>query len=170
MFDRPAGVDGARLLAGWKAVPGVVDVVVAEGEVMVVFEVGKEPSRNPSFDPELLSKGSGRTVVVRVRYDGEDLKEFGPDLIEKHASGLYTVSLIGFLPGFAYLTGLDPALVRPRRATPRTRVPANAVAIAGPYTGVYPFASPGGWHLIGTALDFVPFELALGDRVRFVPA
>jgi len=78
------------------------------------------------------------------------------------------------LPGFAYLRALDPRLVLPRRATPRPRVPALSVAIAGPYTGLYPFASPGGWHLLGTAVGFAPFDahtgaaMSLGDRVRFV--
>jgi KipI family sensor histidine kinase inhibitor len=78
------------------------------------------------------------------------------------------------MPGFAYLRGLDPRLVIPRRATPRPRVPAGAVAIGGPYTGVYPLASPGGWHLLGTAIGAALFDvrsgatLALGDRVTFV--
>ena len=86
----------------------------------------------------------------------------------------YVVAAIGFLPGFAYLRGLDARLVVPRRAAPRTRVEALSVAIAGPYAGVYPFESPGGWNLLGTAVGFSPFDaragavLALGDRVRFV--
>ena len=96
-------------------------------------------------------------------------------MVALHAASTYVVATIGFLPGFAYLRGLDAHLVLPRRSSPRARVPALAVGIAGPYAGVYPFASPGGWHLLGTAVGFTPFDarrgatLALGDRVRFVP-
>ena len=86
------------------------------------------------------------------------------------------VELIGFLPGFAYLGPLDPRLTIGRRETPRPRVPAGSVAIAGGYTGVYPAASPGGWHLLGRALDVSLFDplrdppalLRPGDHVRFV--
>jgi len=85
------------------------------------------------------------------------------------------VEVLGFLPGFAYLGELDPALQRPRRATPRKRVPAFSVGIAGRYTGVYPSASPGGWHLLGTAGGVKLFDpssdppvlLQPGNRVRF---
>jgi KipI family sensor histidine kinase inhibitor len=80
--------------------------------------------------------------------------------------------MLGFRPGFAYLTGLDPALVVPRRATPRPRVPAGALAIADVYTAVYPSESPGGWHLIGHVAEpmftAAGARLSLGDRVRFV--
>jgi KipI family sensor histidine kinase inhibitor len=96
------------------------------------------------------------------------------EVVAAHSAPTYVVVTLGFQPGFAYLRGIDPRLVLPRRATPRPRVPALSVAIAGPYAGVYPFESPGGWHLLGTAIDFVPFDpehgaaLAVGDRVRFV--
>ena len=70
-------------------------------------------------------------------------------VIALHAAGSYVVAFIGFLPGFAYLDGLDGRLHLPRRAQPRTRVPAGSVAIAGAQSGVYPFDSPGGWHVIG---------------------
>lgn len=95
-------------------------------------------------------------------------------MVALHTGAVYEVAFVGFLPGFAYLRGLDPRLVLPRRAAPRTRVPALSVAVAGPYAGVYPFAAPGGWHLLGTAVDFAPFDavtgaaMAAGDRVRFV--
>ena len=97
------------------------------------------------------------------------------EIVRAHAEATYEVAVVGFLPGFAYLRGLDPRLVVPRRATPRPRVPALSVAIAGPYTGIYPFASPGGWSLLGTVVGFVPFDgasgarLRLGDGVRFEP-
>ncbi|MCC6459753.1 MAG: 5-oxoprolinase subunit PxpB [Saprospiraceae bacterium] len=125
-------------------------------------------------------------VEIPVRYGGA----LGPDLravarhaglteaelIELHSGQAYTVYLIGFLPGFPYLGFLPEALVLPRRATPRTRVPAGSVAIAGRQTGIYPQASPGGWHLLGHTefrlfdpLRPAPALLQPGQRVTFVP-
>lgn len=127
----------------------------------------------------------GRLVHIPVCYGGQ----FGPDLdsvatlasltasdvIALHAMREYHVDLLGFLPGFAYLGGLDPRIAVPRLATPRDRVPAGSVGIAGVQTGVYPLESPGGWQLIGrspiTLFDpsrTPPTLLAPGDRVRFV--
>lgn len=127
-----------------------------------------------------------RQLEIPVRYGGEE----GPDLeavaahcgltaaevIERHAAGDYVVDFLGFAPGFAYLSGLDPRLATPRLETPRRRVPAGSVGIGGRQTGVYPFATAGGWRLIGrTALTlFDPQRepmslLEIGDRVRFVP-
>ena len=98
------------------------------------------------------------------------------DVIRIHSSGDYLVYMVGFMPGFAYLGGLAPALVTPRRSTPRTAVPAGTVGIGGQQTGVYPLVSPGGWNLIGrTPLRIFdvgrenPSLLEAGDRVRFVP-
>jgi 5-oxoprolinase (ATP-hydrolysing) subunit B len=120
-------------------------------------------------------------VVLRVRYDGPDL-EFAAEytglpvdeVIARHLAGSYTVAFCGFAPGFAYLSGLDPALHLPRRETPRTHVPAGAVGIAGEYTAAYPRASPGGWHLLGSTdaplWDLSrpqPALLEPGTRVRF---
>jgi KipI family sensor histidine kinase inhibitor len=93
-----------------------------------------------------------------------------------HAAAEFCVAFCGFAPGFGYLTGLPARYDVPRRATPRTAVPAGSVALAGPYTGVYPRSSPGGWQLIGTT-DAVLWDharvpaalLAPGTRVRFVP-
>lgn len=128
---------------------------------------------------------SAREVELRVRYGGED----GPDLaavasavgrteedvISLHAGATYVVGAVGFSPGFPYLLGLPEALHLPRRATPRPRVPPGSVAIAAGQAGVYPQATPGGWHLIGRtdAVLFAhdrtpPALLAVGDRVRFV--
>ncbi|MDQ6892391.1 MAG: 5-oxoprolinase/urea amidolyase family protein [Acidobacteriota bacterium] len=91
-----------------------------------------------------------------------------------HASATYRVAFLGFAPGFAYTTGLPAALRFPRRSTPRTRVPAGALAVAGPYTGIYPNAGPGGWNLIGSAAVRLfnprrqpPATLMPGDRVVF---
>ena len=97
-------------------------------------------------------------------------------MIRHHSEPDYLVYLLGFAPGFAYLGDLHPALVLPRRASPRTRVPAGSVAIAGGQTGVYPLTTPGGWHLLGsTSVSmFDPARepaalLKAGDRVCFEP-
>lgn len=97
-------------------------------------------------------------------------------VITRHAASEYTVAMLGFAPGFPYLLGLDPALRVPRRANPRTRVPAGSIAIGGAQTGIYPRELPGGWNLIGrTPLALFdparerPCLLAPGDHVRFHP-
>jgi len=127
-----------------------------------------------------------RQVEIPVCYGGEH----GPDLIDVsqirgmtlaqvialHSSATYIVYFLGFVPGFAYLGGLPEALVTPRLATPRRRVPPGSVGIAGRQTGVYPVATPGGWRLLGrTPVSmFLPDQegfslLSIGDRVRFTP-
>ena len=127
-----------------------------------------------------------RQVEIPVCYGGE----YGPDLndvaamhgmtpeqaIELHASKNYLVYFLGFVPGFAYLGELPEALATPRLATPRRRVPRGSVGIAGNQTGVYPFATPGGWRLLGrTPISMFRSDrdglslLSIGDRVRFVP-
>ncbi|WP_329067987.1 5-oxoprolinase subunit B family protein [Amycolatopsis sp. NBC_01480] len=127
------------------------------------------------------SAGSSAVVTLPVRYDGADLDAVAAassltaaEVVRLHSSATYVAAFCGFAPGFAYLTGLDPALCLPRRSTPRTRVPAGAVAIAGEYTAVYPHPSPGGWHLLGRTDARVwdveraqPNLLEPGTRVRF---
>lgn len=125
--------------------------------------------------------GTAREFTIPVTYDGADLAEVADraglhadDVVARHSGRWYDVYLVGFTPGWAYLGELDASLVLPRRASPRQRVPRGAVAIAGRQTGVYPFAVPGGWHLIGRT-DTVMFDtshgalLRVGDRVRFEP-
>ncbi|MEV3969321.1 allophanate hydrolase subunit 1 [Streptomyces sp. NPDC050698] len=122
-------------------------------------------------------------VEIPVRYDGPDLADVAahwgvpvPEVARVHAAAEFRVAFCGFAPGFGYLTGLPPRYDVPRRATPRTAVPAGSVALAGPYTGVYPRSSPGGWQLIGST-DAVLWDharvpaalLSPGTRVRFVP-
>jgi KipI family sensor histidine kinase inhibitor len=121
-------------------------------------------------------------VEVPVTYDGEDLAEVGEltglgerGVVEAHTAQEWTVAFCGFSPGFGYLVGTDDRLHVPRRSTPRTRVPAGAVALAGEFAGVYPRESPGGWQLIGHTglrawdIDRDPPALLLpGVRVRFV--
>ncbi|QJD87543.1 5-oxoprolinase subunit PxpB [Cohnella herbarum] len=126
-----------------------------------------------------------RQVVIPVVYGGE----YGPDLSEcarrsgvseaqfakLHSEASYTVAMMGFAPGFPYLSGLPGTLAQPRHDTPRLKVSAGAVGIAGNQTGVYPVTSPGGWQIIGrTDVPLYrpnaeePFLLAQGDRVKFV--
>ncbi|WP_306956180.1 allophanate hydrolase subunit 1 [Streptomyces sp. B4I13] len=122
-------------------------------------------------------------VEIPTRYDGPDLAEVAAhwgvtarEAARIHAAAEFRVAFCGFAPGFGYLTGLPARYEVPRRATPRTAVPAGSVALAGPYTGVYPRASPGGWQLIG-ATEAVLWDhtrvpaalLSPGTRVRFVP-
>jgi KipI family sensor histidine kinase inhibitor len=135
---------------------------------------------------ETATLPEARHVEIPVCYGGE----FGPDLdevarihgltpaqaIELHAAADYLVYFLGFVPGFAYLSGLPEKLVTPRLATPRRTVPAGSVGIAGNQTGVYPLATPGGWRLLGRTpiamlrsdRDDLTF-LSMGDRVRFTP-
>src|SRR5262249_44702012 len=98
------------------------------------------------------------------------------DAIKIHSSASYGVSFLGFTPGFPYLTGLPEILATPRLSTPRKRVPAGSVAIGGAQAGIYPFATPGGWRIVGrTPLVLFDLErelpalLSPGDLVRFVP-
>lgn len=128
----------------------------------------------------------GRTIKIPVCYGGA----FGPDLdevahyhglppeevIERHTNHTYTVAFLGFSPGFPFLLGLDPAIATPRKSTPRTRVPAGSVGIAGQQTGIYPVESPGGWQIIGrTPLSLFfpekeqPTLIRPGDRIIFQP-
>ncbi len=176
------------LARGARAWPHVREAVAGDGNLTVAFErdaIDYEAVRdrlarawaNVHDDVE-----SARTIEIPVCYDGEDLRAVASarglsedEVIALHAGGDYVVAFVGFLPGFAYLDGLDARLHVPRRAQPRMRVPAGSVAIAGAQSGVYPFDSPGGWHIIGrTELsmfdpDRVPAALLHpGDAVRFV--
>lgn len=129
--------------------------------------------------------GEGRLVEIPVVYGGDA----GPDMayvcektglspeevVRRHTAPSYVVYMIGFLPGFPYLGGLDPRLATPRLATPRLKIPAGSVGIGGQQTGIYTLESPGGWAIIGrtplTMFDPTreePCLLLAGDRVRFV--
>jgi KipI family sensor histidine kinase inhibitor len=170
------------LLDRLRAWPGVVDVVVAREDVAVCFAA--EPRVGAGAIADLAGLGGdeapARTIEIAAVYDGPDLADVAratglgeAEVARLHGTATYEVEAMGFAPGFAYLTGLDPRLHVSRRATPRTRVPAGTIAMAGGYTGVYPFDSPGGWHLIGRVVGVRMFDesgalLRLGDRVRFV--
>ncbi len=118
---------------------------------------------------------------IPVRYDGVDLEAVAistglsvEEVVARHSGRIYTVDLLGFVPGFAYLSELDTALQLPRRAQPRPRVAAGSVAIAAAQTAVYPLDTPGGWHIIGRTQTVMfdptrdpPALLAPGNTVRF---
>ena len=165
--------------------PGQRELVAAARTVLVVLD--RPPAatddavlRNLSLDPA-AGPADAREVELAVVFDGPDLAEVA-DLTGRSATAVvealtsteFTAAFVGFAPGFAYLTGLPPELHVPRRPTPRTRVPAGAVGLAGPFAGAYPRASPGGWQLVGRT-DAVLFDvdrsppalLVPGARVRF---
>lgn len=140
-------------------------------------EPGPAPVADPVADP------MAAPLTIPVVYDGQDLADVAelaglsvPELVAAHAARAWTVAFTGFAPGFGYLVGGDSRLRVPRLATPRTRVPAGAVALAGPYCGVYPRPTPGGWRLIGRTDLAVwdvgsdpPALLRPGRLVRFEP-
>jgi KipI family sensor histidine kinase inhibitor len=166
--------------------PPVAEIV--PGARTVLLDGVRDPDalarRVAGWEIPPITADDGDAVDLPVRYDGPDLADVAarwgvaPDEVGAlHASYTYRVAFCGFAPGFGYLTGLPPERHVPRRATPRTRVPAGAVALAGPYSAVYPRATPGGWQLIGTMPDPGPLWdpareraalLTPGTRVRFV--
>ena len=165
--------------------PGQVDLVPAAGTVLVVLDRAPTESdvaalRRLPVDPR--TEGEPAPLVeVPVVFDGPDLTEVAqltgrpvPELVRSLTGVELTVAFGGFAPGFAYLTGLPEELQVPRRATPRTRVPAGSVGLAGPYAGAYPRESPGGWQLVGRTGAVLfdvdrdpPALLVPGARVRF---
>lgn len=173
-------------------ITGLVEIVPAYATVTVFFEGDAEEIRRQLValchperrsHPERSEGAEPHLHTIPVKYSGPDLAYVATQtgltteqIIERHSGREYLVYLLGFVPGFGYLGDLDPSLVLPRRAAPRTRVTAGSVAIAGAQTAVYPLATPGGWHLIGTTTTamFDPARepaalLKAGDRVRFEP-
>ena len=165
------------------AIQDVVDIVPAAATVLVRF-AGPASAARPTLEAlEPLPRGARDTtdVEIDVLYDGPDLAAVAEmtgltasEVVARHVAPTYDVAFCGFAPGFAYLRGVDPALVVPRHDSPRTRVPAGSVALAAGYTGVYPRSTPGGWQLIGRTdaplldpLRDPPALLAPGTRVRF---
>ena len=173
--------------------PGIRELVPTYCTVMVhydpaVWSFGALSQRLTALADGLAVAGAGESdlVEIPVLYGGEA----GPDLefvaghngltpeevIRRHAEPAYLVYMLGFTPGFPYLGGMDESIAAPRLKTPRVRIPAGSVGIAGSQTGVYPIDSPGGWQLIGrTPLRLFEmdgenkFLLKAGQRVRFVP-
>jgi len=177
-----------------RAIPGIVELVPSYRALMILFDpiaIEDEALRRLVLDTAAGTRPDGverRTITLPVAYGGA----YGPDLetvarhaglptdevIGRHAGTLYDVFFLGFTPGFPFLGGLEAALATPRRATPRLRVAAGSVGIAGSQTGVYPVSSPGGWNIIGRTpvalfdpkrgLDAAVL-LRPGDHIRFQP-
>ena len=176
---------------GRLAVLGVRDVVPTYNAVTVHFDplatdrmalselLGQLAATPPSEDI------ASRTIEIPVSYGGDS----GPDLaavaafakcsaadvVQIHAQTVYRVYMLGFLPGFAYMGTVDARIAMPRLDTPRMRIAAGSIGIAGSQTGIYPCDTPGGWRIIGrTAVKVFdgsrpePFLLKAGDRVKFI--
>ncbi len=179
------GLRAKPLIGVTEAVPGYASLVVHYDPLQVRYADVTNWLKEQMDLAESREAKPPRRIEVPVRYGGEG----GPDLeyvakyhklqprevAEFHAGQDYLVYMMGFTPGFPYMGRLPEAIVTPRFETPRTRVRAGSVGIAGQQTGIYPVDSPGGWRLIGcTSLTLfdaaaeMPFLLAPGDRVRFV--
>jgi KipI family sensor histidine kinase inhibitor len=178
-------VEAVRIALEQSPLPGQRELVPGARTLLVVLD--RTPSELDGVALRRLRPSSGRSapegapVELPIVFDGPDLAEVAEltgrtesALVEALTTVELTVAFGGFAPGFAYLAGLPGDLHVPRRATPRTRVPAGSVGLAGPYAGAYPRASPGGWQLVGRT-DAVLFDaerqppalLVPGNRVRF---
>lgn len=177
------------LFASLQAEPidGVEETVPAARTLMIRFRPEILPADQLAAtlaDRDISGRveSASQLVEIPVRYDGEDLRDVAEltgltveDVVRRHTDSEFTVAFCGFAPGFGYLVGGDTALHVPRRQSPRTRIPAGSVALAGAFSGVYPQNSPGGWQIIGTTpvkmwdIDRDPGALFQpGYRVRFI--
>lgn len=189
VMDLHARLGHAR---GSGALPGLIETVPTFRSLLVVYDPQVTSRRTLEAAVGALipatvdAPDDGRLWRLPACYD----PDLAPDLVDLaaaggltateavalHAGATYFVYMLGFMPGFAYMGGLAAPLNRPRRREPRVAVPAGSVAVAGPLTTVYPWESPGGWHLIGRcpvplfdAARPNPVLLAAGDRVTFEP-
>ena len=181
-----AGLVETSAIAGIiEAVPAYATLLVHYDPLVLSFTQIKNILREKVTQIQENESRKPRLVEVPVRYGGElgpDLESVAlhcglrvEDVIRIHSEKIYTVYMMGFTPGYPYMGKLDDALIMPRLETPRTRVPAGTVAIAGSQTGIYSIESPGGWNLIGwTPLELFdpnsdsPFLFAPGDEVKFI--
>lgn len=169
---------------------GVIDIVPGLNSITIFYEyptttyfiVKEQLIALFAKLPDTPMRTSSRIIILPTLYDGPDLLRLADYhettneyIIKTHTSGVYEVTMLGFLPGFPYLSGLHPSLETPRLSTPRGKVAAGSVGIGGDQTGVYPVASPGGWNLIGrTPIPLFspegqePCLLRAGDRLRFL--
>lgn len=182
-----------RVAAALRDAPpdGTVEVVPGARTVLVLLDPAvadvdglAELLRTRTWPEASGNVAEGQRVELPVVYDGADLADVArlaglseDEVVTRHTAAEYTVAFLGFAPGFPYLLGLDPALHVPRLDTPRSRVPAGSVGLAGEQTGIYTTATPGGWRLLGRTLVRLfdagrspPALLAPGDRVRFAVA
>ena len=167
-------IQGVRqLVPGYQSLLVVVDPLVTDLDTLA--------QRLPALLRTSAPAPSIRYHEVPVQYGGDHLvdaaRQLGmsmEEVVRRHSDATYRVAFLGFTPGFPYLTGLDPKLQLPRLTTPRLRTPQGGVAMAGEFTGIYPSATPGGWHVLGiTALKIFdatrvqPALFSPGDQVRF---
>lgn len=176
-----------------KNILGIVETVPTFRSLLIIYDpciTGGEKLKAKITklcgDLEASSEGKKRIIEIPVLYGGEygeDLKDVAEinkltedEVVKIHSGTDYLIYMLGFLPGFAYLGGLDPRLHTPRLDSPRTCIPAGSVGIGGAQTGVYPLASPGGWQLLGRTPVSVfdrqrqePILYRAGDLVHFVP-
>lgn len=163
-----------------RAVPTYASVLLRFDPIDLEPAAAEELARSITAAPAATPEA--REHEIPTRYDGPDLDEVArlsglttAEVVAAHTARAYRVFFLGFMPGFAYCGVLDRRIVAPRLPSPRTRVPSGSVAVADGQTAVYPFASPGGWRLIGST-DLVMFDarrdppalLRAGDVVRFV--
>ncbi|WP_193597696.1 urea amidolyase family protein [Microbacterium sp. YJN-G] len=168
--------EAMRLNLAWDGVPGVVERIPGARTVLVRFDPLRVSAAELAAVLEATEVDAEhvphtREVTVPVRYDGEDLTDVAAllsvsaeEVVNRHLAAEWQVAFSGFAPGFGYTVSPDPLFDVPRRSSPRTRVPAGSVALAGHFTGVYPRESPGGWQLIGRT------DAAMWDIDRDPPA
>jgi inhibitor of KinA len=178
-------IEGSSVHGMIETVPAYATLLVHYDPLILSFTQLQKYLRTKIDLVEETSAQKRKLVEVPVHYGGEhgiDLESVAvylqlsvEEVIQLHSEATYTVYMMGFTPGFPYMGKLDDALTLPRLETPRTRVRAGTVAIAGSQTGIYSIDSPGGWHLIGwTPLKLfnpesdAPFLFAPGDEVRFL--
>ncbi|MGB3730993.1 carboxyltransferase domain-containing protein [Microbacterium sp.] len=178
-----------RLNLAWDGVPGIVERIPGARTVLVRFDPLRVSAAELAAALEATPVDAehvrhAREVTIPVQYDGEDLDEVAAllgvsteEVVNRHLAAEWQVAFSGFAPGFGYTVGSDPLFDVPRRSSPRTRVPAGSVGLAGQFTGVYPRESPGGWQLIGrTGAEMWDIErdppalMSPGTLVRFVRA
>lgn len=175
-----------------KAVGGVAETVPGMNNLMVVFDplaldperleadirlrwetLAEEPVPGPVTDiPVIYGGPAGEDLAVLAAEKGMTPE----DLVALHSTAVYGVAAVGAMPGFVYLSGLDPVLATPRRANPRMAVPRGSVIIGGQQAGIMPVTAPSGWHILGHT-NFPLFDphrsppaaFRPGDRIRFVP-
>ncbi|MBB1249284.1 5-oxoprolinase subunit PxpB [Rhizobium sp. G21] len=179
------------LAEGLRAFPGMIETVPGMNNLLLVFDPFLTDV--DQLQADILTgwrvAGSARQGVIRdvpVRYggeDGPDLEDFArakgmtaDEVIARHTAPLYSVAAVGAMPGFVYLSGLDPQLAAPRLSNPRDGVPVGSVIVGGAQAGIMPVTAPSGWHILGrTDLSLFdatrdrPALFAPGDRLRFVP-